>query len=141
MLKDKDGGMRFKFTRFRMRVAKIAVDVRRCDENYNTDTSFSLLASRLFWLHFLFRIGRAGGVIRTIAWKGQWPIRNAINDAIFVLNDFFLVQDSGKPVSKTFNFSRPITEKELEGIWEEQVLRLLVSVFLVLNGRLIDSFF
>lgn len=40
---------------------------------------------------------------------------------------YVLLQEGGKPTTKTREFQRPVTQEELETIWDEQTLRLLVS--------------
>lgn len=38
-----------------------------------------------------------------------------------------ILQEEGKPVTKAQVFQRPIAQEELNTIWDEQTLRLLVS--------------
>lgn len=39
----------------------------------------------------------------------------------------YCLQEEGKPTTKTLIFERPIIQEELDTIWDEQTLRLLVS--------------
>lgn len=60
-------------------------------------------------------------------------LRKTVNIVTFfilhILYTFILLlQENGKPTVTTRVFQRPVTEKELQTVWDEQTLRLLVKI-------------
>ncbi|KAG5862665.1 hypothetical protein JTB14_028225 [Gonioctena quinquepunctata] len=54
-------------------------------------------------------------------------IINKIINATDLANVPEIIEEGGKPITRTLVFQSPITEEELENIWDEQTLRLLLE--------------